>query len=396
MGYDLSDRLSELQSSGYGKSLEGKYDRITFIENHPVPIRLHACNIEHTFKNARTGAKEIKRVYPWYEGRRHYVPAAGKNRRGTFITCPRGLDDLSPVELCPVCADGENAQAFFAFSAIGLWLYHEYPTISAKGKQYTAVGMCLQTRTNRACPLCSKYGKPKKLGYRGHFVVGMDNARAFLEAEYKTKEHCQCGGLISVVSASCAHCNDILLSMSTTSRTPGELQKFFTSRQPCANCGRSTTPKRNLACSKCASPSPLGITDVDLVVTAYKKDPSKNYLLYRVDVARFGPLSDKYAAELREPLDLQSIYAPDTINRIYAALGKRRPVSISDDPDSVPADLDLDKVLGREVPKTDDLELPDIGGGDIPSGRLGGGELDAEFTQFAEQDDFTVDGLDDL
>jgi len=229
-------------------------------------------------------------------------------------------------------------------------------------------------------------------------VVGMDNARAFEVAELKVQDRCACGGMISIVSASCAHCADILLNTSTTSLSPGEVRKFLSSRQMCSSCGRTGVPKRNLACSKCAKPTPLSITDVDLLVTGYKKDPSKKYLHYRVDVARLGPLSDKYDEELRQPLDLPSIYAPDSISRIYSVLGRRRPTAISDDADSVPADLDLDRVLGREKPKTDDLELPDIGVSpdhDVLSERLGVGELDAEFTQFTDDDDLSV-SLDDL
>lgn len=155
----------------------------------------------------------------------------------------------------------------------------------------------------------------------GHWAILQDYT------DNLAKSCVSCGGAdtIEELALTCQNCGEAVVIMSETSLDDEDLTRLRTEEVMCPQCRHTGYLEAAVECSNCSDPEPATLFDFDLRV---KRTPSTNSengnqtVLQIIKALGPRPISDVYGEDLRTPLDLPKIFAPDTIERQEDLFGR--------------------------------------------------------------------------
>ena len=200
--------------------------------------------------------------------------------------------------------------------------YHKGPQYDSNGQMklnphtqepYLEWSPCNQHTYGYPCRNCQG-NYETKFGHMLHWPMGFGHWNVLLSKQADVERHCVgCGGTYCIRSLAwlCQHCDNAVINLSSTTRTPEEIIKMTTSQVVCPYCKQFGFLQEDISCANCRNPQRASLFNVDLWVMRVKQGTGDNEttVLQPSQTSAPGPINEAFASVIK-PLDLLKIYAP--------------------------------------------------------------------------------------
>ena len=253
--------------------------------------------------------------YPVRQHRRWYEGKNGQKGRLGLVVCSSGWDEHDP-QPCNGCyeydAKGKESPVNRSVPKVVVVLvdevYHEVEKEGRKGTKYTRHFLCDKLN----CKDCKK-GVPKERGRLMYLPISGRQWDQFLEANAMAAQLCStCGDTCALVGIACQACGETILDEAAWDSEPNP-NKFLINSFKCSGCGHVDLPGGLYVCSnEWEEAGPADIWGCRVKVRRIEGGIA-------ITDPEVGGIPDDLL-HLTEPLDLPSLFPPDSLEDQSAVL----------------------------------------------------------------------------
>jgi len=341
------------RSGGNFKKVEGKFDRLKLGE-HPIWVRLSPDQLytQLVWDGEEKAVVEVTR--PWFELVGHFVPS-----RNRGFNCSSGPHRDQPCRGCAVRGwwfDQQRAKAKqikestgidtrrnrsdedkkdpsksppiqasknFAMGVTVLEKIFEMQTTDKKGKPKTnrdgkPIMMSVPAPLS-GLPLMKRRDMPGEFGKNFHWSFGTRALASLADIDQNLWNSCaNCASDLVATEFVCASCETVVFD-EPSGISGADLRDMRSQEMKCSACGHEGALLPMLSCTGCENAAEGSILAFDLRLKVVKVDENSNQLTldeFRLpDYASLFPEeADRVAELVMTPLDIPSIFAPDSID----------------------------------------------------------------------------------
>jgi hypothetical protein len=372
-GYRSSDFRRSVQNDtkkkpgGFNK--RAFYEKIWLEKEHVLPMLLVPGAYKDLNPNPRpedlvldlaTNTMVVKST-PYYKFQKHKRKIF-KNGKERFIeeVCSAGPDQHNPQPCAPCAASDAGDKSIttydgFAITIVHLAYYHGHPMVDRQSggfiqkQQDRSLVIVYDECEGRTCNFCRVLqGHPPVLeqgetwpqypqgtistifGRRRYMDVGKNHLQDILGWNDTLGKLCgNCRSEVIVDGFTCDFCKNMVIDLSTDTRSEEDIRKLIANPHPCMQCGRHTMLQEVVGCQTCESQGrtvrPIGVFNTVVFGTKQGEGTGSHLTLgprqfatleefgRTIDPGFFGGKTfEQYITELAVPYEFDKLLAPHT------------------------------------------------------------------------------------